>query len=109
VTIRELRRRADRNAEEAGTMRQAMQSRLKRSLSILRRKTGSPAGLVTCFAIGIVAGTRSGARSARAAGNDIPRASALVGQIGTRLISALIAGSLLKSAESGGDSSSSVE
>lgn len=54
-----LKARADRSAADAAWLRGERNARARRGYQILRRRIGSPAGLVACFGAGVFAGARS--------------------------------------------------
>lgn len=66
-----LKRQADAAEADARDKRLEFKTHSDRSLAIVRRRVGSPAGLAISFSLGFVAGTRGGERKAdgEAAGN----------------------------------------
>jgi hypothetical protein len=71
VKIARLKRQADAAEADAKVKRVEFKTHSERSLAIVRRRVGSPAGLAISFSLGFMAGTRGGERKSdgQAAGN----------------------------------------
>ena len=103
-----LKSRADGLAQEAWTERRKYKSHADASLSIVRKRLGSPAGLAISFSLGFIAGS-SGSEHAGRNGADETREAATrrkgfarqlaegpLGDSAIKLASGLLAGSLVK-------------
>lgn len=106
-----LKRRADTLAEEAHACRAASRAHARRSLLIVRRRVGSPAGLAICFSLGFLAGLRRKTRSSprekatgvrREEGGFARLVSGPVGEAVLKLVSAIVASFLMKYLNAGG-------
>lgn len=103
-----LKKRADSLAQDAWTERRKYKNHADASLSIVRKRLGSPASLAISFSIGFIAGssgsdrgTRDGADEGREAatrrkGFARRLAEGPIGDSAIKLASGLLAGSLVK-------------
>jgi hypothetical protein len=109
VKIRNLKSRADALAADARTDRLEYRQHLDQSLSILRRRVGSTAGLTISFSLGFMTGTGSssggrkngkaaavGSRGRRAKGFAQRLVRGPMGENAMKLASAAVMSSLMK-------------
>ncbi len=99
-----LKTTADRLAADALRLRHDRNAHARRSYGLLKRRIGSPPGLVACFGAGVFAGARSRRpvarngerRPERSQGGFTAFLQGPLGVAATRLATALIAGALAK-------------
>lgn len=113
MKIRALQRRADALAEKAQDHRRASRAHAERSLSIVRRRVGSPAGLALSFSLGFMAGSGGAGRGnrrlpkteRRAIGEEQGMLHRLIrgplGEAVLKLASAVVASSVMKYIQAG--------
>jgi len=112
VKLGTLRRQADALAEDAWTERREYQEHTARTLSIVRRRVGSTAGLAISFSLGFMTGSATAPResngkdrggsggkqrgSGQGRGLAYHLANGPLGESAIKLASAFVAGSLMK-------------
>jgi hypothetical protein len=110
MKIARLKRKADAVAADARAKRLEYRAHAARSVALVRRRVGSPAGLAISFSIGFIAGTGSSSRRAstpHTSTHDGDRgitnkpAHGPVGESAIKLATALAAHSLMKFIEEG--------
>jgi hypothetical protein len=69
----QLKRDADGLAADAAWLQRERNAHARRGYAMLKRRIGSPAGLVACFGAGVFAGARSRRRTPDEDGGNDPR------------------------------------